>query len=213
MTAVQLILASASPARQQVLRGARIAHSVQVSQVDEDRLLAHTKAATGGNLSPQEVVQLLATAKSRDVARDVRIEEHGARLLVLGCDSMLEIDGAVHGKPGTAQIAAERWRKMRGRTGSLHTGHWLIDAHTGAEVGGVSTTEIDFADVTDQEISAYVGTGEPLEVAGACTIDGIGGPFITGLRGDHHGVIGLSLPLLRQLLSSLGIQLHQLWDN
>ena len=212
MTAVQLVLASASPARQQVLRGARISHTVQVSEVDEDQLLAHARAATGGTLNPRETVQLLATAKARNVAQQLELNEHGARLLVLGCDSMLEIDGEVHGKPGTARIAAERWRQMRGRTGQLHTGHWLIDAHTGSQVGGVSTTEIDFADVTDQEIAAYVATGEPLEVAGACTIDGIGGPFITGIRGDHHGVIGLSLPLLRQLLDKLGMQVNQLWQ-
>src|SRR6478736_3593605 len=150
----------------------------------------------------------------------------GAGALVLGCDSMLELDGQVLGKPADAADAAVRWRAMRGRSGRLHTGHWLVDARAGGdgaggvggagdgagrESGATSTTVVHFADVTDAEIDAYVATGEPLWVAGAFTIDGLGGAFITGVEGDHHGVVGLSLPLLRELLAARGVPLHTLW--
>lgn len=136
--------------------------------------------------------------------------------LVLGCDSMLELDGVVAGKPHTPEVAIDRWRSMRGNSGRLHTGHHLIAIrHMGSPdwvgVGASSTTVVHFADLSDGEIEAYVATGEPLHVAGAFTIDGRGGPYVTGIEGDHHGVVGLSLPLFRDLLGDVGILFHALW--
>ena len=133
---------------------------------------------------------------------------------------MLELDGEVHGKPADAQVARERWRRMRGRSGVLHTGHWLIDMRdvrdpqsggSGATLGAVSSTTVHFARPTDAEIDAYVATGEPLAVAGAFTLDGLGGAYVRGIEGDHHGVVGLSLPLLRDLLGEAGVTWHSLW--
>lgn len=133
---------------------------------------------------------------------------------MLGCDSVLEFDGAVLGKPDDAADATSRWRRMRGRDGTLHTGHWLIDGRddegTGATFGVVASTRVFFADVTDEEIDAYVATEEPLHVAGAFTIDGLGGPYITRIEGDHHNVVGLSLPVLREMLAEIGVPLHLL---
>lgn len=202
-----LVLASASPARLATLRSAGIEPTVAVSAVDEPAVLA-----AAGDVPPAEAVLLLARAKARDVA-----PTH-AGALVLGCDSMLELDGRVLGKPADAAEARERWRAMRGRSGRLHTGHWLVDRRGGAgdadvESGATSTTVVHFADVTDAEIDAYVATGEPLWVAGAFTVDGLGGAFVTGVEGDHHGVVGLSLPLLRDLLSARGVPLHTLWTR
>lgn len=208
-----LVLASASPARLATLRAAGIEPTVAVSAVDEPAVLA-----SAGPVAPAEAVLLLARAKARDVAP----AHPGA--LVLGCDSMLELDGEVLGKPADADEATARWRAMRGRAGLLHTGHWLVDARpgtpgagaeagaeTGAETGATSTTVVHFADVTDAEIAAYVATGEPLHVAGAFTIDGLGGPFVERIEGDHHGVVGLSLPLLRRLLATRAVPIPTLW--
>ncbi|GIG26034.1 Maf family protein [Cellulomonas denverensis] len=195
-----LLLASASPARLSTLRAAGIEPEVVVSAVDEPAVLA-----AAGPVSPAEAVLVLARAKARDVAAG----RPGA--LVLGCDSMLELDGQVLGKPADAADAVARWRQMRGRTAVLHTGHWLISA--GGERGATSSTTVHFAQVTDPEIAAYVATGEPLHVAGAFTIDGLGGPFITGIEGDHHGVVGLSLPLLRDLLGQAGLSITDLWNR
>ncbi len=200
-----LVLASASPARLSTLRAAGIEPTVAVSAVDEPAVLA-----AAGTVTPAEAVLLLARAKARDVAP----AHPGA--LVLGCDSLLELDGEVLGKPADAEEATARWRAMRGRAGLLHTGHWLVDARpdhpaAGAESGGTSTTVVHFADVTDAEIAAYVATGEPLHVAGAFTIDGLGGPFVERIEGDHHGVVGLSLPLLRRLLATRAVPIPTLW--
>ncbi|QZN86442.1 nucleoside triphosphate pyrophosphatase [Cellulomonas sp. C5510] len=212
-----LVLASASPARLATLRAAGIEPTVAVSAVDEPAVLA-----AAGSVTPAEAVLLLARAKARDVAP----AHPGA--LVLGCDSMLELDGEVLGKPADAAEATARWRAMRGRAGLLHTGHWLVDARHGnaaadasteaepeaeseAESGATSTTVVHFADVTDAEIAAYVATGEPLHVAGAFTIDGLGGPFVERIEGDHHGVVGLSLPLLRRLLATRAVPIPTLW--
>jgi septum formation protein len=131
---------------------------------------------------------------------------------------MLEIDGAIHGKPADAADATARWRAMRGRSGVLHTGHWLIDERdpadggTGGTLGATSSTVVHFADLSDAEIDAYVATGEPLAVAGAFTVDGLGGAFVTGLEGDYHGVVGVSLPLLRELLGQVGLTVPDLWS-
>ncbi len=209
----RLVLASASPARLATLRAAGIDPDVQVSDVDEEALL--DAARQGDGLTPADAVLLLARAKAEAVART----QSGA--LVLGCDSMLELDGEVHGKPRDAADATTRWQRMRGRAGVLHTGHWLVDRRAGRPSGGLgseaeahgatSSTVVHFADVTDAEITAYVATGEPLAVAGAFTVDGIGGPFVTGMEGDPHGVVGLSLPLFRELLGHVGVSVPDLW--
>ena len=140
-----------------------------------------------------------------------------ARMLVLGADSMLEFDGQIYGKPDNAEQARSRWQAMRGSSAVLHTGHWLIDLRTpdnggsGGTLGATSSTTVHFAELTDAEIDAYIATGEPLSVAGGFTIDGLGGAFITGIEGDHHGVVGLSLPLLRELLAQVEVTLPDLW--
>jgi septum formation protein len=217
-----LILASASPARLATLRAAGLQPQVQVSAVDEEALLLRT-----GITDPEQVVLRLARAKAEDVAAGL-----GAEAIVLGCDSVLDLDGVALGKPLTAPEAVRRWQRMRGRSGRLLTGHWLIDLRTpqvaegafsagapdGAStiapaVGAVSITTVHFADLSDDEIEAYVATGEPLQVAGAFTIDGLGGPFVTGIEGDHHGVVGVSLPLLRELLGSLDVSWPTLWGQ
>src|SRR5690606_29454764 len=157
-----------------------------------------------GELGPGDVALLLARAKAEAVAAELDGDH-----LVLGCDSVLELDGRVHGKPADAAEAIARWQAMRGRTGVLHTGHWLVDDRdegSGGTLGATAETVVHFADLTDDEIEAYVATGEPLRVAGAFTIDGLGAPFVRGIEGDHTNVVGLSLPLLRELLRDLGVR-------
>ncbi len=210
MTAtIGLVLASASPARLATLRATGIEPVVRVSQVDEEAAVDAARATTP-DLNAADVALLLAQAKAHDVA----VTHRGTQTafdLVLGCDSVLEIDGEVHGKPATPEEAIDRWRRMRGRSGVLHTGHWLIDERpperdgTRGAVGATASTTVYFADLTDAEIESYVATGEPLRVAGAFTIDGLGGAFVTGIEGDHHNVVGLSLPLLRDLLAAIDV--------
>ena len=136
--------------------------------------------------------------------------------LVLGCDSVLELDGQTYGKPDDERVARERWAAMSGRSGVLHTGHWLVDQRdpehggTGATFGAVGSTVVHFATLDEDEIAAYVATGEPLRVAGAFTIDGLGGPFVEGIEGDHHNVVGIGLPLLREMLGQIGVPWHAL---
>ena len=205
---ISLTLASASPARLAVLRAAGIEPRVMVSSVDEDAVVAAARAA-GHDLGPADVALLLARAKADDVAGI--LDADGAGSLVLGCDSVLELDAQIHGKPADAAEAVARWRRMRGRTGVLHTGHWLVDARPDDEggtrgvTGATASTTVHFADLDDAEVDAYVATGEPLRVAGAFTIDGLGGAFVTAVEGDPSTVIGLSLPLLRELLRELGV--------
>lgn len=186
-----LILASASPARLETLRRAGVAPEVVVSGVDEGSITAPTTS---------ELVARLAEMKASAVAD--RLDRRDA--LVLGCDSMLELDGERLGKPGSVAAAAERWRQMRGRTGVLHTGHCLIDTGTGRRASRALGTEVRFAELTDAEIDDYCATGEPTAVAGAFTVDGLGGWFVEALAGDHHNVVGVSLPALRGLLRELG---------
>lgn len=209
---VSLVLASQSPARLSTLRAAGISPTVIVSHVDEDRILALARAehqtADLGPLAPADAVLALARAKAQEVS-----QAHGTDAIVLGCDSMLELDGEILGKPPSAQVARERWHAMRGNSGVLHTGHWLVDDRddgSGATLGATSSTVVHFAHLSDAEIDAYVATGEPLKVAGAFTVDGIGGPYVTAIDGDYHGVVGVSLPLLRELLRELGVLIHEL---
>ena len=217
-----LLLASASPARLSTLRTAGLDPLVQVSSVDEDAVLAEGRARFG-TLEPEDAVLLLAQAKAEDVTRTLEQPtedaEAGTALpdLVVGCDSMLELDGEIFGKPADAETAVARWRTMRGRSGVLHTGHWVVDLRapedggTGGTLGATSSTTVHFADLSDEEIDAYVATGEPLAVAGAFTLDGRGGAFVTGVEGDHHGVVGISLPLLRELVGQVGVRWTDLW--
>ncbi len=205
-----LVLASASPARLRTLQSAGVRPVVQVSGVDEDAVVAAAHEVHG-ELSPDHVALLLARAKAEDVATTL---DDG---LVLGCDSVLELDGETHGKPRDAAEAIERWQRMRGRSGVLHTGHWVVDLRdgsdggSGATLGAVASTTVHFAEVSDREIEAYVGTGEPLAVAGAFTTDGLGGAFVRGIEGDHHNVVGVSLPVLRELLAECGLAWTDLW--
>jgi septum formation protein len=148
---------------------------------------------------------LLAELKSDAVAGRLG----GPPALGLGCDSVLELDGEPFGKPGSAEAAAQRWRLMRGRTGTLHTGHCVTDTGTGRQVSRAVGTEVRFADVSDEEIDTYCATGEPSTVAGAFTVDGLGGWFVDGVTGDHHNVVGVSLPVVRAMLRELG---HSLGD-
>ena len=200
--AVPLVLASASPARLKTLLAAGIDPVVVVSDVDEDLALAEATDRYGP-LEPADIALLLARAKAEDVAGRNDLEA-----VVIGCDSVLELDGEMHGKPADAREATARWRRMRGRSGVLHTGHWLVDERgtAGATLGATASTTVHFARLSDAEIEAYVATGEPLTVAGAFTIDGLGGAFVTAVEGDHHNVVGLSLPLLRDLLADAGVE-------
>lgn len=194
----QLILASASPARLAVLRGAGLDPKVIVSGVDESAYQAATTP---------ELVSQLAAAKAAAVARD------RTGCLVIGCDSMLDLDGVALGKPLTPEEAAARWDRMAGRTAVLYTGHCLIDASTGKTISEVAATTVRFGEPDEAEIEAYVASGEPLRVAGGFTLDGLGGWFVEGIVGDHGNVLGISLPLLRRLFAALGISLLSLWST
>jgi len=174
--------------------------AVVVSGIDEERYAAS---------STVELALDLATAKARAVA-DLEAA-HGS--VVIGCDSLLDLDGAILGKPADAAEAAERWRTMRGRSGALVTGHCAVDTTSGASRSAVARTTVHFAEVSDDEIAAYISTGEPLEVAGAFSIDGLGGAFVTGIEGDHHNVVGISVPLLRVMLAGLGVVWTDLWTD
>jgi len=196
-----LVLASQSPARLETLRRAGVEPVVIVSGVDEDQL---------GDLPPAELALQLAELKCAAVAgRD----DLPPDALVLGCDSVLELDGEALGKPADAAEATTRWRAMRGRSGVLLTGHALRDTATGHVASATASTTVHFAGVSDAEIAAYVATGEPLQVAGAFTVDGLGGAFVTGIEGDHHNVVGLSLPLVRELVAELGRSWVDLWTT
>ena len=194
-----LVLASQSPARLATLRSAGVEPVVIVSGVDESQL---------DGLPPAELALQLAELKCAAVAgRDDLL----ADALVLGCDSVLDLDGEALGKPDDAADAVRRWQAMRGRSGVLRTGHCLHDTATGRVAAATASTTVHFADVGDDEIAAYVATGEPLWVAGAFTVDGLGGAFVTGIEGDHHNVVGVSLPLLRELVGELGQSWTDLW--
>lgn len=240
-----LVLASQSPSRANILRGSGIGFSQLVSGVDEDAAVATREAELGRGLSPGEKAQVLARTKAEAVAALPQTEGR----LVLGCDSVFELDGAAYGKPRTPETARERLREMSGRTGTLHTGHWLVDrrgapgtedaagggrpAHRTAEHAAKSgadraarapeasatapgrgllrSASVDFDRMSAREIEAYAETGEPLWVAGSFTLEGYGAAFITGIRGESHTVLGLSVNALRELLAGIGLEITDLW--
>lgn len=234
---LRLVLASASPARLATLRAAGADPAVEVSGVDEDAVLEEVR---GG---PAQRVLALATAKARAVAGRIYAEPAGAdraaaaqasgtasgvqaagdgedadglapgEALVLGCDSMFEFDGQAVGKPHDPGVARERLARMSGRSGVLHTGHCLVHPRSGATLGAVSHAVVHIGELSRQEIDAYVASGEPLHVAGSFTVDGLGGPFVDRVDGDHHGVVGVSLPLLRRMLAHWGMSVTQLWER
>lgn len=214
----KLVLASASPARLQLLKAAGIAADVIVSGVDESAVRADRPDELSGTLARLKAEAVTARVR-HDASQPAPAAGHpppaagpiDGSVLVLGCDSVLAFDGQVLGKPTDPEDAVRRWRAMRGRSGVLYTGHCLINAGTGEAASAVASTTVHFADLTDTEIAAYVATGEPLRVAGAFTIDGFGGPFVDRIEGDPGTVIGLSLPLLRRLMSELGMEIISFW--
>ena len=199
----RLVLASKSPARLATLQAAGIVPEVIVSHVDEEAIEAAMPEAT-----PAELAQVLARAKATKVA-----ESLDGPALVIGCDSVFEIDGVPYGKPETVAVARERWQAMLGKAGTLHTGHHIIDTDSGLSAGATSSTVVHMGTMTEQEMNAYLATGEPLEVAGGFTLDGLGGAFIDSIEGDPSTVVGMSLPTLRNLLAELGVVWTDLWDQ
>lgn len=197
----RLVLASASPARLATLRNAGLRPDVVVSGVDESQLASD---------DPAELALGLARLKAQAVAD--RLEAEGPAW-VIGCDSVLAIDGDVHGKPVDEAEARARWRRMRGRSGVLHTGHCLVDTGARREVARAAHTVVHFAEPTDEELDAYLATGEPLQVAGAFTLDGLGGAFVRGIEGDPHTVVGIGLPLLREMFAEIGVRWTDLWAD
>ena len=204
---MRLVLGSASPARLGVLRAAGVDPTVLVSDVDEDALLAELAGA-----SSAEKVTALALAKARAVSAQVPRDDEEA--VVIGCDSMLDLDGELVGKPHTVENARARWAQMAGRHGELLTGHAVIRLRGGiaeAEIAGHASTLVTFAAPTPAQLEAYLASGEPLAVAGAFTLDGLGGWLVEGIQGDPSNVLGISLPLVRKLLAELGVEVSDLW--
>ncbi len=190
------VLASASPARLRLLRAVGIDPTVCPSDFDESQMQ---------EANPQALVEALAQGKAAVVARQF------ADALVLGCDSVLALDGEIYGKPENVDVAIARWKTMRGKVGQLYTGHCLKDTRQGQTMTTCGITEVHFAQVSDRQIAAYVATGEPLNCAGCFALEGRGGLFVEKLVGCHSNVIGLSLPLLRSLLSQLGYDITDFW--
>lgn len=206
---MRLVLASASPARLSVLRAAGLDPVVEVSAVDEDALLDGL-----GDASPGAAVTALAGAKATAVAR--RVADRLPDAVVVGCDSMLHVGGALVGKPRDAATALARWRAMAGGTGELVTGHAVLrlaDGEIDRVAEGHAVTGVRFGTPDPAELEAYVATGEPLAVAGAFTLDGLGGWFVDGVDGDPSNVIGISLPLTRRLLAGVGVRVTDLWSG
>jgi len=206
----KIVLASTSPARLRLLKDAGIDPIVLAPGVDEEHV-ADMAMQAGLIANTADLVLLLAKVKAEAVVNHP--DAQGA--LIIGCDSALDLDGEALGKPHEPEVAIERWKSMRGRSGRLYTGHWLIDNRISTPMppatGHASNTTVHFADLSDGEIMAYVGTGEPLQVAGAFTIDGLGGAFIKAIEGDAHTVVGLSLTTLRELCLKLDVDYPSLW--
>ncbi|MDX2376995.1 Maf family nucleotide pyrophosphatase [Microbacterium sp. LRZ72] len=212
---MRVCLASTSPARRMLLRQVGIEPELVAPEVDEEAVIEAVEAAESRVLTPDEHVALLARRKAADVVARLTLEDPGFDGLVIGGDSMFELDGAVLGKPHTPERAIERWHAMRGRTGTLHSGHsvFRVSADGGAhEEHAVARASVTFvADVTDAEIEAYVATGEPLGVAGAFTVDSLGAAFIERVEGDPSTVVGMSLSTVRMLVRRLGVDWTSLW--
>jgi len=199
----RFILASRSPARLATLRAAGIEPEVIISHVDEEAIEAALPDA-----SPAQLAQVLATAKAEAVAAQIT-----EPALVVGCDSVFELDGIPYGKPGTPKVAKQRWQQMSGRTGTLHTGHCVIDTATGGSAQATASTDVTMGELTPEEMEDYLAAGEPLEVAGGFTLDGLGGAFVTRIDGDPSTVVGISLPTMRALLGDLGVRWTALWNR
>jgi septum formation protein len=205
----RVVLGSASAGRLKVLRQAGVDPLVVVSGVDEDAVIA----ALGSNTSPGDVVRILAQAKADQVAASLD-DDVAADCVVIGCDSMLYIDGRLVGKPASADAARSQWRSMGGRSGQLYTGHCLlrlIDGKASQRASESGCTTVHFAQPTAADLEAYIGSGEPLAVAGGFTLDGLGGWFVDRIEGDPSNVIGLSLPLTSSLLQRVGLSVSELW--
>ncbi|MFE6997701.1 Maf family protein [Microbacterium sp. NPDC057659] len=213
---MRVCLASTSPARLMLLRQAGIEPETRSPGVDEDAVAAAAEADRGAPLAPAELVLLLGRAKAADVVRALQADAPDFDGLVIGGDSMFEIGGEVLGKPYTPEEARRRWHGMRGETGILHSGHSVFRVRPGAEpveAHAVAEAAVTFAaDVTDAEIDVYIASGEPLHVAGAFTVDSLGGPFITRVEGDPSTVVGMSLSTLRRLSGELGVVWTDLWN-
>ncbi|MFT3798422.1 Maf family protein [Microbacterium sp.] len=213
---MRVCLASTSPARRMLLRQAGIEPLLRAPQVDEEAVIAAVEAGEGRVLAPDEHVLLLARRKAADVAARLAADEPGFDGIVIGGDSMFELDGRILGKPLLPEVATTRWHEMRGRTGMLHSGHSVWRLGPGAaprEAHAVAAASVTFVDdLTDAEIDAYVASGEPLQVAGAFTVDSLGGAFIERVDGDPSTVVGMSLSTVRRLCGELGVTWTDLWD-
>lgn len=213
---MRLYLASTSPARLATLRSSGIEPIVVPSEVDEDAVVAKAEQENGGPLNPADMVALLAQAKAEAVTGTL-IDGKPLDGLILGGDSAFVLDGVTYGKPHTPDVALERWRVQRGRTGQLYSGHWMIDFRGGKNnkaIGEVTVADVTFSeDISEQELAAYVDSGEPLKVAGAFTIDSLGAAFIDRIEGDPSTVVGVSVPGLRRMASQLGIFWPELWNR
>jgi septum formation protein len=206
----RLVLGSASSGRRRVLRDAGIEPLVVVSGVDEDAIVARL----GGDADPAEVVTALAAAKA-DAVVSMLDADVATDAVVIGCDSMLYVDGRLSGKPGTAEQARRQWHSMAGRQGRLFTGHCVIRVRDGARVTtetAAAVTIVRFGIPTESELDAYIASGEPLGVAGGFTLDGLGGWFLDGIDGDPSNVVGLGLAVTRRLLESAGCAIGELWQ-
>ena len=196
MSVPQFVLASASPARRRLLQSAGIEPVVRVSDFDESQVQLQ---------DPQQLVNTLAHCKAQTVAAQFEAA------LVMGCDSVLLVNGEIYGKPANTEEAIARWRKMSNQVGELYTGHAIIDLSQGQTLVRTQVTRVYFAQMSDRAIEAYAATGEPLKCAGAFALEGRGGLFVEKLEGCHSNVIGLSLPLLRQMLFDLGYEVIDFW--
>jgi len=196
-----IILASASPSRKRLLEAAGINAQIVISDVDEEDSIYLS-------MSPKEMVLALAIVKAHTV-REIILEAG----LIIACDSTFEFEGVSLGKPLTPEVARERARMLSGKSGYLHTGHCILDTDRGVEIADIATTKVNFSKMTDQEIDDYVASGEPLNVAGGFTLDGLSSAFISSIEGDYTNVIGLSVPLLRHMTSELGYPWHEITDQ